>query len=165
MTGVEIVETVGVREEVPVRSFEPQEDLPGGGLSPGTMHDLHLPSLDEVVALHDRIHAFDVVTDIQNASAVGRIESDAVMLVIDREIGDKPDTMLRMSAEISGHTLRGLLFQFQSGCRYARPTPTAARSGARLETSADDMPSWSGIPGTNDPMRGRIDHENAPLAR
>nr|CUT16754.1 hypothetical protein CDS [Bradyrhizobium sp.] len=27
------------------------------------------------------------------------------------------------------------------------------------------MPSWSGIPGTNDPMRGQTDYENATLAR
>src|SRR5882672_9420296 len=70
MIGLDVLEAVSVGEDVPLWTLEPQKDLPGRRLAPRAVHDSDLPFLDEIVALHDRIEALDLVAHVENAGPI-----------------------------------------------------------------------------------------------
>src|SRR5882757_5892394 len=64
MTRVDVSQAVAVREHVTFGTGKPEEDLARCRLASRSVYDLDLAFLDEIVVLHDRIHAFDAVRNV-----------------------------------------------------------------------------------------------------
>src|SRR5437762_1064562 len=93
MTRVDVSQTVAVREHVTFGTGKPEKYLARCRLASRSVHDLDLAFLDEIVVLHDGIHAFDAVRNVDQARPVRRIKRHAVMFLIDAEIGYLADAV------------------------------------------------------------------------
>src|SRR5262249_9490870 len=92
---------VDISENQPVRSFDMQEQLPRGGLATGPLNDLHLVFLHEVAVLHDLIERLHLEGGVEQTVPSRRIESDAVVQIVDAQVSDVSDPVGHLSAEQS----------------------------------------------------------------
>src|SRR5882762_11677596 len=87
MVRLDVFQTIAVGEDVTFGSCKPQEDLTRCRFASRSVHDFDLPFLNEVIILHDGVHAFDAVGNIDQACLVRGVKHHAMMLLVDTEIG------------------------------------------------------------------------------
>src|SRR5258706_4261074 len=84
---IDILQAITVRKDMSLRPGEPQENLAGGCFASRAVHNLDLPIPNEIVVLHDGVHALDAVRNVDKTGPVRRVEGNAMMFLVNAEIG------------------------------------------------------------------------------